>query len=120
MKLDLQDIPRVQTITKKEFLQNYFKPQKPVVIERFIEDWPAFKKWNLDYMAQVARDKIVPLYDDRPVDYNDAFNEPHATMKMNEYVDLLKGNLPNTEYFFGTFLKKYRNSGTIFNIQIWG
>ena len=90
MKLDLQDIPRVPSITKSDFLKHFFKPQKPVVIERFIEEWPAYKKWNLDYMAHVAGQKIVPLYDDRPVDYNDAFNEPHATMKMSEYVDLLK------------------------------
>ncbi|WP_438976623.1 cupin-like domain-containing protein [Polaribacter sp.] len=90
MSLNLSQIDRVATITKEEFLQNYFKPQKPVVIERFIEDWPAYKKWNLDYMKEVAGDKVVPLYDDRPVDYKDGFNEPHAKMKMSEYVDLLK------------------------------
>lgn len=106
MKLDLQDIPRVQTITKKEFLQNYFKPQKPVVIERFIEDWPAYQKWDLDYMARVAGDKVVPLYDDRPVDYNDAFNEPHATMMMNEYVDLLKSEPTKYRIFLWNILKE--------------
>ncbi len=106
MKLDLQDIPRVQTITKKEFLQNYFKPQKPVVIERFIEDWPAYQKWDLDYMARVAGDKVVPLYDDRPVDYNDAFNEPHAKMKMNEYVDLLKNEPTKYRIFLWNILKE--------------
>ena len=106
MKLDLQDIPRVQTITKKEFLQNYFKPQKPVVIERFIEDWPAYQKWDLDYMARVAGDKVVPLYDDRPVDYNDAFNEPHSKMKMNEYVDLLKSEPTKYRIFLWNILKE--------------
>ena len=69
MQLNLQDIPRVETITKADFLKHYFKPQKPVVIERFIEDWPAYTKWSLDYMKEVAGDKTVPLYDDRPVDY---------------------------------------------------
>ncbi|QHI37921.1 hypothetical protein IMCC3317_33040 [Kordia antarctica] len=90
MKLNLQQIPRVKTITKKDFIKNYYKPQKPVVIENFIEDWPAYKKWSLDYMKEIAGDKVVPLYDDRPVDYKDGFNEPHAKMKMAEYVDLLK------------------------------
>ena len=41
--MQLQQIDRVKTITKEDFLKNYFKPQKPVVIERFVEDWPAFK-----------------------------------------------------------------------------
>jgi cupin-like protein len=90
LKLNLQDIPRVKTITKEDFIKNYFKPQKPVVIEHSINHWPAYSKWNLEYIKTIAGDKTVPLYDDRPVDYKDKFNEPHATMKMSEYIDLLK------------------------------
>ncbi|MBR9913203.1 MAG: cupin-like domain-containing protein [Algicola sp.] len=104
--LDLQDIPRVQTITKEEFISQYFKPQKPVVIERFIEDWPAYSKWSLDYMKAVAGDKIVPLYDDRPVDYKDGFNEPHAKMKMSDYVDLLKKEPTKYRIFLWNILKE--------------
>jgi hypothetical protein len=106
MKLNLQDVPRVKTITKKEFINNYFKPQKPVVIERYIEDWPAFQKWNLDYMKEIAGEKIVPLYDDRPVDYKDGFNEPHAEMKMSEYVDLLKKEPTKYRIFLWNILKE--------------
>ncbi|MDO6595680.1 cupin-like domain-containing protein [Oceanihabitans sp. 2_MG-2023] len=106
MKLHLQDIPRVKNITKKEFLTNYYKPQKPVVIERCIEDWPAFNKWNLDYMKQVAGDKIVPLYDDRPVHYKDGFNQAHATMKMQDYVDLLKSEPTKYRIFLWNILKE--------------
>ena len=92
MGLNLTNIDRVKTITKEDFIKNYFKPQKPVVIENFVDHWPAYSKWSLEYMKEVAGDKTVPLYDDRPVDYKDGFNEPHATMKMSEYVDLLKEN----------------------------
>jgi len=106
MSLNLSQIDRVHTITKEDFIKNYFKPQKPVVIERFIEDWPAFSKWSLDYMKEVAGDKTVPLYDDRPVDYNDGFNEPHATMKMREYVDLLKTKPTKYRIFLWNILKE--------------
>ncbi|WP_055444287.1 cupin-like domain-containing protein [Lacinutrix himadriensis] len=106
MKLHLQDIPRVKTITKQEFLDHYFTPQKPVVIERCIEDWPAFTKWNLDYMKQVAGDKTVPLYDDRPVNYKDGFNQAHATMKMSAYVDLLKSEPTKYRIFLWNILKE--------------
>lgn len=104
--MKLRPIERVETLTKEAFILNYFKPQKPVVIERFIEDWPAFTKWNLDYMAQVAGDKTVPLYDDRPVDYKDGFNEPHATMKMDEYIDLLKREPTKYRIFLWNILKE--------------
>ena len=74
MGLNLQEVERVETITKEDFIKNYFKPQKPVVIEKFIEDWPAYSKWSLDYMKEIAGDKIVPLYDDRPVAHDEGFN----------------------------------------------
>lgn len=106
MKLNLQEVPRVQTITKQEFITQYFKPQKPVVIERCIEDWPAFYKWNLEYIKTVAGDKTVPLYDNRPVDYKDGFNEPHATMKMSEYIDLLKKEPTKFRIFLWNILKE--------------
>jgi len=106
MSLNLSQIDRVHTITKEDFIKNYFKPQKPVVIERFIEDWPAFSKWSLDYIKEVAGDKTVPLYDDRPVDYKDGFNEPHATMKMREYVDLLKTKPTKYRIFLWNILKE--------------
>ena len=106
MKLNLQEIPRVKTITKEDFIKNYYKPQKPVVIENFIEDWPAYKKWSLDYMKEVAGDKEVPLYDDRPVDYKDGFNEPHAKMKMSEYIDLLKSEPTKYRIFLWNIFKE--------------
>ena len=106
MALNLQEIPRVKTLTKEEFIKFYFKPQKPVVIEQFIEHWPAYTKWNLEYMKSIAGDKIVPLYDDRPVDYKDGFNEAHAKMKMSDYVDLLKSEPTKYRIFLWNILKE--------------
>ena len=106
MTLNLKDISRVKTISKEDFLTHYFKPQKPVVIENAIEDWPAYKKWNLDYMKTVAGHVTVPLYDDRPVDYKDGFNEAHAKMKMSDYIDLLKREPTKYRIFLWNALKE--------------
>lgn len=104
--MNLQDIPRVKTITKEDFIEKYFKPQKPVVIERFIEGWPAYSKWNLEYMKQVAGHITVPLYDDRPVGHKDGFNEPHAKMQMADYIDLLKAEPTKYRIFLWNVLKE--------------
>ena len=106
MTLNLKDISRVKTISKEDFLTHYFKPQKPVVIENAIGDWPAYKKWNLDYMKTVAGHVTVPLYDDRPVDYKDGFNEAHAKMKMSDYIDLLKREPTRYRIFLWNALKE--------------
>jgi len=106
MKLNLQKVDRVKTISRKDFLQNYVKPQKPLVIENLIEDWPAYTKWNLDYIKEAVGEKEVPLYDDRPVDYKDGFNEPHATMKMKDYIDLLQKEPTRYRIFLYNILKE--------------
>ncbi len=106
MSLNLQDIPRVKTITKADFLKHYFKPQKPVVIECFIDDWPAFTKWDLEYMKTIGGDLTIPLYDDRPVNFKDGFNEPHTEMKLGEYIDLLKSEPTKYRIFLWNALKE--------------
>ncbi|MEZ4858499.1 MAG: cupin-like domain-containing protein [Flavobacteriaceae bacterium] len=103
--MQLQEIDRVKTITKEEFLKNYFKPQKPVIIEHFVDDWPAVQKWNLDYMAEVAGAIEVPLYDDRPVRHDEGFNQAHAKMKMKDYVALLKKEPTRYRIFLWNILK---------------
>ena len=106
MELNLTEIPRVKTLTKEVFLRDYFRPQKPVVIENCIEDWPAFEKWDFEYMKKVAGDKEVPLYDDRPVKHDEGFNEPHAIMKMADYIDLLKSEPTKYRIFLWNVLKE--------------
>lgn len=102
----MEEVPRVTRIDKATFLEEYFRQQKPVVIEKAIEDWPAYTRWNLDYIKQVAGDKEVPLYDDRPVDHRDGFNEPHARMRMADYIDLLKKEPTRYRIFLWNILKE--------------
>ncbi len=104
MKLD--PIPRVKKITKSEFLKNYVQPQKPVVIEKLIEDWPAYEKWDLEYIDKMAGDRTVPLYDDRPISSKYKFNEAHAEMKMHEYIKMLKNGPTNYRIFLYNLMKE--------------
>lgn len=104
--MQLQEIPRIQTVTKEEFVRDYVKPQKPVVIEHLIDDWDAYKIWKLSYIKKIAGDKEVPLYDDRPVKHDEGFNQAHATMKMSEYIDLLKKGPTNYRIFLYNLMKE--------------
>ncbi|MGB8376520.1 MAG: cupin-like domain-containing protein [Salegentibacter sp.] len=104
--LQLKEIPRVERISREDFLENYVRPQKPVVIRHFIDDWPAYQKWDLDYIKEIAGDKTVPLYDDRPITSEFKFNEPHTEMKMREYIDLLKSEPTNYRIFLYHLMKE--------------
>src|SRR5690554_3626818 len=89
-RIDLAEVPKVSGISKEAFVRDYLKPQKPVVIADLIADWPAYQKWNLEYIREIAGDREVPLYDDRPISSKYKVNEPHTKMKMRQYIDLLQ------------------------------
>ena len=105
-KLQLTEIERVKFISKEDFYNNYVKLQKPLVIENLTEDWPAKSKWNLNYIKEVAGNKTVPLYDDRPVTHEDGFNDAHNKMKMSDYIDLLKSKPTNYRIFLYNLMKE--------------
>jgi len=104
--MKLKPIDCVSDLTKAAFLERYYKPQKPVIIKDAISNWPAYELWNFDHIRLVAGDKTVPLYDDRPVDHKDGFNEPHATMNMAEYIDLLEREPTKFRIFLWNLLKE--------------
>lgn len=106
MGIFLEEIERVKTISKEDFYNKYVKKQKPVVIEQLTVDWPAYEKWHLNYIKEVAGEKIVPLYDDRPVSHEDGFNEAHAKMKMSDYIDLLQSKSTNYRIFLYNLMKE--------------
>ena len=106
MNFEYTEIERVEKLTEKEFIENYYKPQKPVVITRQLEDWPAFEKWNFAFLKKVAGDKMVPLYDNRKTDYTKKVNEPDFTMTMTEYINILEKGPTQLRIFLFNLLKE--------------
>jgi hypothetical protein len=104
-KLKTQSIKRVKHIAPKVFINQYVKPQKPVVIEDFIEDWPARKLWSFDYFKSIAGDLEVPLYDSKPITSKYMYNEPQAKMKLKDYIDLLLREPTDLRIFLFNLIK---------------
>ncbi len=104
--MKLEQIERVKTISTEDFYNNYYKKQRPVVIEQLTHDWPAYQKWKLSYIKEIAGDKTVPLYDDRPVSDKDKFNQAHASMLMSEYIDLLESQPTPYRIFLYNLMKE--------------
>ncbi len=102
----LHQIPKIASIDKQTFLKDYFRPQKPVIIQNAIKEWPASNKWSLDYFKSIGGDMMVPLYDDRPVTHKNKFNQPHDEMKMSAYIDLLKKEPTKYRIFLWNILKE--------------
>lgn len=104
--MNLQEIERVNHIKGEDFSANYVKPGKPLVIKKLSADWPAAKKWDLDYFVEVAGEVEVPLYDSEPAKGNERSRKPAKVMLMKEYIQLLKKGPTDLRIFFLNILKK--------------
>jgi hypothetical protein len=54
-----QAIPRVRGLSPEDFLDSYYAPGRPVVIERAIGHWLALKRWTPDYLRRKIGDAPV-------------------------------------------------------------
>jgi hypothetical protein len=83
-------VSRVKSISKEDFIKHYYKPQRPVLIESLTKDWPAFEKWNLNYIQQLSGDQVVPLYNNEPAKGKQSVYEPVKKLKLYDYIEILK------------------------------
>lgn len=90
MKFNLTPIDIVNDISKTDFEKHYLNARKPLIIKNMSKSWPAYEKWNLDYMKTVVGDKTVPLYDSSKADPSKPINASAAEMKFEDYIELIK------------------------------
>ncbi len=90
MSIILTPIDTIDTISKEDFLNNYLKPRKPLIIRKQTADWPALEKWTFDYLKETVGDVVVPLYDSSKADPSKPINASAAEMKFGDYIDLIQ------------------------------
>lgn len=104
--MELKTIERISNISKEEFLRDYVRKKKPVIITDLSKDWNATKSWNLEYMREVVGEVEVPLYDSTPTKGTESTQKPAAIMTMAEYMDILKKGPSDLRIFFFNILQK--------------
>lgn len=87
--LNTQAIPRTDNCNREHFQQHFYKPQKPVILTRYASNWPAMKKWTLDYFKQQHGDIEVPVYEDAFSDTGASYTNQDRKMPFAEYLDII-------------------------------
>ncbi|CAH2073842.1 unnamed protein product [Thlaspi arvense] len=54
--LERDNIVRVRGISVEDFVTKFEEPNKPVLLEGCLDDWPATEKWSKDYLTKVVGD----------------------------------------------------------------
>lgn len=54
-------IPKVPRLTKKQFVERFYAPQRPVLINAMMRDWKALKRWSADHFRSQFGDVPVQV-----------------------------------------------------------
>ena len=114
-KITTQSIDRLAENSKKQFIEDYVLTKRPVIFSNLSKEWPAEKKWNLDYFSEHYGDLDVPVYNSQPAKDNEHQHAAEKTLKLADYFSLLKQGENNLRMFFYNILKNAPNLINDFN-----
>jgi hypothetical protein len=60
--MQLEQVDRRAGLTKKEFLNEYLRPGRPVVFTDMTKDWPALNKWTAEFFKENYGQLKVPVF----------------------------------------------------------
>lgn len=87
--MQLQPVPSVQEIEPQDFQNNYYLPQKPLVIKDMAKAWPAYQKWNWAYFKELVGHQKVGLYNNVKSDAYTPINTADDYKTFGEYIDMI-------------------------------
>lgn len=96
----LNRIDEVSEISRQDFIKNYKKKQKPVLIRGYAKKWETFDQWNFSYIKEKAKGQMVPIYDNKPAAADKSSDTPALYMKMDEYIEEIQSRPSDKRIFF--------------------
>ena len=88
--MKLKPVDKVEDISPADFKKNYYDKMKPLVITGLAKEWPAYKKWNWDYLKEVVGNVKVGLYNNVKSDAYTPINTADDYKTFGEYIDMIK------------------------------
>ncbi|MBM3115124.1 cupin-like domain-containing protein [Jeongeupia naejangsanensis] len=85
-------VERHHKLDRERFYREFYSTGRPVIITGMLDDWPAMKKWNLDYFASEFGDAEVQVQFGRNQDAQYEINsvQHRQTMRFGDYVALIR------------------------------
>lgn len=94
-------LDRRENVPAEELLERYFKGNRPCVLTRFTEGWPA-RSWTPESLVEKLGDPEVAVVIGRdafPDDYDRRTPELTRTMRMSAYVRLVRERTPTNDLY---------------------
>jgi hypothetical protein len=93
------DIPCIAPPSAAVFDSDFVRASRPVVLRGVIADWPAMKKWSLDYFKRELGDRELPVVRERDGAQYESQNGLHyERIRLADYCDLIGDGKPHDLY----------------------
>jgi hypothetical protein len=90
------EIPRRHKLARGAFLEDFYCTNRPVLITGMMDDWPALRKWSLDYFSEAFGDRDVEVQIDRKAagHYEEQERSNYArtnrTMRFSDFIEAVR------------------------------
>ena len=88
--MQLKPVDKVAEISPEDFRKNYYLPKKPLIITNLAKQWPAYDKWNWEFLKAVVGNVKVGLYNNVKSDAYTPINKADDYKTFGEYIDMIK------------------------------
>jgi hypothetical protein len=94
------DIDRVRGLSGDAFLDDYYAPSRPVIIEGAMADWPALERWNADYLARAVGSAEVEYQGGRTgsCDFELLKDQHKKRMPFDRFIETINADHGNDAY----------------------
>lgn len=95
------EVERRHKLPRAEFLEDYYSTNRPVIITGMMDDWPALRKWTLDYFSAAFGDREVEVQMGRKAEDNyELHREKYLSrMKFADYVEKVRTAGVTNEFY---------------------
>lgn len=84
--LKLAAVDKVSLIDQEDFINSYFTPLRPLLIQDLAQSWPALKKWTPDFFEKNYGEKKVKVYDAGFVNAGKSYMTKAKIIPLKEYI----------------------------------
>ena len=95
------EIERRHKLSRQELLSDYYTANRPVIITGMMDDWPAMRKWNLDFFHERfgAREIEVQMGRNAGTNYEIEREKFISKIKFSQFIEMIRSSNGTNDFY---------------------
>ncbi|MGZ3472518.1 MAG: DUF6065 family protein, partial [Isosphaeraceae bacterium] len=95
------EIERRHKLSRQEFLRDYYTTNRPVIISGMMDDWPAMRKWNLDFFHERLGEREIEVQMGRNAGTNYEIEREKfiSKIKFSQFIEMIRSSNGTNDFY---------------------